>query len=146
MNSAGYKRPESVLVLVHTRGGKVLLLQRRSPPDYWQSVTGSLKDGESAIDAARRELHEETGLQLEPVDCHRVNRFSIHPAWRARYAPAVRENTEHVFRAELPACRGVSLNPREHVAYRWLPAREAQGLATSSTNRAAIREFLISRA
>jgi dATP pyrophosphohydrolase len=145
LSSSGYKRPESVLVLVHTRTGEVLLLQRRSPPDYWQSVTGSLKAGESSIDAARRELHEETGLQLEPVDCRRVNRFAIHPAWRGRYAPDVRENTEYIFRAVLPVCRDVSLNPREHVAYRWLPAREAEALATSSTNRAAIREFLIGR-
>ena len=118
------------------------MLQRRSPADYWQSVTGSLKPGESAVDAARRELQEETGLQLPVIDCHRTNRFPIHPAWRARYAPDVSENTEHVFRAALPAPCEVILNPDEHLTYRWVPAQAAAQLASSSTNRDAIRAFV----
>ncbi len=121
------------------------MLQRRTPADYWQSVTGSLKRDESPAAAAQRELQEETGLQLPVIDCHRLNRFTIHPAWRNRYAPDVQENIEHVFRAELPACHEVTLNPAEHRAYRWLPAQEAALLATSETNRDAIRDFVAIR-
>ena len=136
---SNYKRPESVLVVVYTAGRDVLLLQRREPPDFWQSVTGSLEPGESAVDAACRELQEETGLQLSVTDCHRTNRFAIHPAWRARYAPDVSENTEHVFRATLPAPREITLSPDEHQVYRWLSVQQAAQLASSSTNRDAIR-------
>jgi len=57
-----YKRPESVLVVIHTPRGEVLLLRRRQPADFWQSVTGSLEWGESTAQAARRELAEETGF------------------------------------------------------------------------------------
>lgn len=142
LSSTRYKRPESVLVVVHTGAGDVLLLQRRKPADYWQSVTGSLKYNESPAAAAQREVQEETGLQLPVIDCHRINRFSIHPAWRDRYAPDVQENTEHVFRAELVACHEVTLNPAEHRLYRWLPAQEAALLASSVTNRDAIRDFV----
>ncbi|MGD8932832.1 MAG: NUDIX domain-containing protein, partial [Chromatiales bacterium] len=49
-----YKRPESVLVVVYTAGGEVLLLRRTRPRDFWQSVTGSLHWGESPRQAARR--------------------------------------------------------------------------------------------
>ncbi|HUH00249.1 MAG TPA: NUDIX domain-containing protein, partial [Gammaproteobacteria bacterium] len=56
------KRPISVLVVVHTRSGEVLLLERIQPPGWWQSVTGSLEAGETPWDAAVRELHEETGM------------------------------------------------------------------------------------
>ncbi|HSP01262.1 MAG TPA: dihydroneopterin triphosphate diphosphatase, partial [Thioalkalivibrio sp.] len=93
-----YKRPESILVVVHTLGGEVLLLRRLNPPDFWQSVTGSLEQGESAQAAARRELYEETGLDAAGlVDAHRQFRFTIHTAWRHRYAPDAHENLEHVF-------------------------------------------------
>ena len=37
-----YKRPESVLVVVHTPAGQTLLL-KRARPVFWQSVTGSLE-------------------------------------------------------------------------------------------------------
>ena len=49
-------------MVVHTRDGDVLLLERCKPAGYWQSVTGGLKRGESAAEAAVREVREETGL------------------------------------------------------------------------------------
>ncbi len=39
-----------------------MLLERRRPPGFWQSVTGSLEWGELADAAARREVIEETGI------------------------------------------------------------------------------------
>ncbi len=140
-----WKRPESVLVVVHTRGGEVLLLRRRSPPDFWQSVTGSLEwDEPDPRQTARRELAEETGLgdEVALIDCRQANRFPILPAWRRRYAPGVMENLEHVFRVELPAARPVVLNPDEHTAWRWLPRDRAAAMATSYTNRDAILRFV----
>ena len=97
-----FKRPESVLVIVYTRAGEVLLLRRCQPADFWQSVTGSLEWEETApLQAAYRELREETGLGegLQVLDCGTVNRFPILPHWQPRYGEA-RENTEYVFRNE----------------------------------------------
>ncbi len=136
-----YKRPESVLVLVYTATGEVLLLRRRIPDDFWQSVTGSLERGEAPAQAARRELFEETGLEVGDaalIDCHITNRFPILPAWQGRYAADVTHNTEHVFSLALPARTIVRLDPREHLEYRWLERAAALALAGSHTNRAAI--------
>lgn len=134
-----YKRPESVLVLVFTARGDVLMLRRRIPVDFWQSVTGSLKWGEPALEAAYRELFEETGLSGYPIeDCLQSNKFEILPVLRKRYAPGISSNQEYVFRVEMPTPLPVCLSDAEHSEYRWMPFREAAALTSSWTNRAAI--------
>ena len=134
------KRPESVLIVVHTRDGRVLLLRRRDPADWWQSVTGSLEPGETTLHAAQRELREETGLAADAdlEDAGIINRFEIIDPWRAEYAAGVAHNTEHVFRLALAAVSEVSLAPDEHSASVWLPRAAALERATSATDRAAI--------
>lgn len=140
MTPSSCKRPESVLVLVYTEAGEVLLLRRRAPEDFWQSVTGSLEWDETPEQAARRELFEETGLEAGDalIDCQVINRFPILPAWRARYAPDVTENVEHVFRVAFSARPAIRLDPAEHRECRWLDRASAAALATSYTNRDAI--------
>jgi dATP pyrophosphohydrolase len=142
-----FKRPESVLVLVCTRAGEVLLMERTRPRGFWQSVTGSLEWGESARQAAERELFEETGLYAghRLVDLHAGERFAIVPPWRARYAPSVRFNREHWFRLELPSRQTIHINRREHRQYRWLAAERAARQAGSWTNANAIRRFVRGR-
>ncbi|MBE2293541.1 MAG: dihydroneopterin triphosphate diphosphatase [Phycisphaerales bacterium] len=139
-----YKRPESVLVVIYTAADEVLILRRRQPSDFWQSVTGSLRwDEIEPLDAARRELHEETGLgaDVEILPCAQVNRFPILPPWKHRYAPDVVENIEHVFRARLPERRSITLHSAEHSEYCWLPRTVAATRVSSYTNRDAILQL-----
>ena len=136
-----YKRPESVLVVVYTRTGKVLLLKRADDPDFWQSVTGSLLWEETEPwQAAARELREETGLEAteDLRNLQLIFRYPILPKWRPRYAPEVRENTEHAFALELPAEILVTVNPAEHAGHGWFTFDEAMGKVASWTNREVI--------
>jgi len=136
-----YKRPESVLVVIYTLTGKVLLLRRADDPDFWQSVTGSLLWEESdPRQAATRELREETGLDVTDGlrDLGIVNRYSILPRWRPRYAPEVSENREYVFALALPAETAITLNPAEHDQFGWFTFEAAAAQVFSRTNRAAI--------
>ncbi|MFQ6022466.1 MAG: dihydroneopterin triphosphate diphosphatase [Acidiferrobacterales bacterium] len=137
----GYKRPESVLVVVHTATGKVLVMRRRDKPEFWQSVTGSMRwDEDAPVITARRELKEETGLTISGGlrDWDKTYRFKIMSQWAHRYAPGTCENVEHLFSLELPGEATVTLNPNEHVEFAWLSFDEALTRVTSWTNREAI--------
>lgn len=139
-----YKTPISALVLIHTADLRVLLLERADKPGFWQSVTGSLEDGETPLEAAIREVREETGLDASAygiADWHMSNIYEIYPHWRYRYAPGVSQNTEHVFGLELPEPLPVTLAEREHLRYEWVDWREAARRVFSWTNVEALRRL-----
>lgn len=131
-----FKRPESVLVVIHTPELECLLLERVSPAGFWQSVTGSLEWGESAAAAAAREVREETGLDPAGLQDAGVQRsFPILAEWRAKFAPEVSENVEHLWYLEVSAAVEIELNALEHRRYCWLPVADAIERVWSWTNR-----------
>jgi len=139
-----YKKPVSVLVVIHTAALEVLLLERAGHPGFWQSVTGSQEDDEPLLEAARREVLEETGIDpaaVEFIDWQLTNRYEIFAEWRYRYAPGVTHNIEHVFSLCVPEDSPVTIAPDEHLAYRWLPWQEAAAACFSWSNRDAILEL-----
>lgn len=137
-----FKIPESVLVVIHTPQREVLLLERADHPGFWQSVTGSRDTpDEVLVQTAAREVLEETGIAADAADFRDwalANVYEIYPAWRARYAPGVTRNTEHVFGLCVPRGTSVTLSPREHTAFQWLPWREAADRCYSPSNAEAI--------
>lgn len=151
------KIPESVLVVIHTSALEVLLIERADHLGYWQSVTGSKDFADEPLAAtAAREVAEETGILVSAActtahdsmvplphlrDWQLSNVYEIYPMWRHRYAPGVTRNTEHVFGLLVPRTIPVTLAPREHVRYRWLPYREAADQCFSPSNAEAILQL-----
>jgi dihydroneopterin triphosphate diphosphatase len=137
-----HKIPESVLVVIHTAAGDVLLIERADKPGFWQSVTGSKDEpGEPLLHACIREVAEETGIRADAgalVDWGLSNVYEIYPVWRHRYAPGVTHNTEHVFGLQVAADVPITLNPREHLQHAWLPWREAADRCFSPSNAEAV--------
>ena len=137
-----FKIPRSVLVVIHTPGIDVLMMERAAWPGFWQSVTGSLDhEDEPLADTAVREVGEETGIDAR---VHRLtdwaieNSFEIFAKHRGRYAPGVTHNREHMFSLEVPAGTPVRLEPREHTRFEWLAWSDAAERTLSWTNRDAI--------
>lgn len=137
-----FKQPVSVLVVIYTAALEVLLLERADFPNYWQSVTGSVEWGEAISNTALRELTEETGIAQHVLsDWHIQNQYEIYPHWRHRYPPHTTQNIEHVFGLCLPERVAVTLSPREHLNYQWLPWKLAADKVFSPSNRAAILQL-----
>ncbi len=57
----------TVDVVIEVAGG-IVLIRRRNPPAGWAIPGGFVDDGERAEDAARREMREETGLEVELLE------------------------------------------------------------------------------
>jgi len=142
---SAFKIPISVLVVIHTPALDVLLLERRNAPGFWQSVTGSVDhENEPLAETARREVLEETGIDAGApghflTDWNKTNRYEIYRRWISRYGPGVTHNTEHVFGLAIP--RQVEPVLTEHLAWQWLPWRDAAETCFSWSNAQAIQEL-----
>lgn len=142
--SRPYKIPRSTLIVIHTTKQEVLLIERADHPGYWQSVTGSQDEGETLVETAIREVHEETGIEATQhvlSDWQKQNVYEIYPIWRHRYAPGVTHNTENVFDLLLPDRVPIALHACEHLQHVWLPYDKAAPLCFSYSNREAILDL-----
>ncbi|HJQ69327.1 MAG TPA: dihydroneopterin triphosphate diphosphatase [Blastocatellia bacterium] len=129
-----HKQPRSVQVVIfadNSHGREYLLLKRVAGfGGYWQSVTGSLEEGETHAEAAVREVLEETGIaatEEELIDLSLVNTFEIAPQWRVRYAPGVTHNEEVCFALKVDKCE-VRVDPLEHDEHAWADYETALGM------------------
>lgn len=122
-----------------------MVMQRNDDPQFWQSVTGTLEQGETPYDTALREVFEETGIDIERnayqlIDCEQINTYEIRDRWKHRYPPDTLFNTEHVFAVEVADQQKIELT--EHSAYLWLDKSSAMEKVWSDTNREAISLYV----
>ncbi len=144
MTASERRRPESVLVIIHTPERECLLLERVRPAGFWQSVTGTLHWDETPAQTAVREVREETGLVADGlIDAEVQRRFPILPEWRDRYGPDVTENLEHLWFLTVGSACPITLNAGEHSAYRWLSLEEAIMAVSSPTNREGLERLRV---
>lgn len=142
-----YKNSISVLVVIFCKTtSSILMLQRQDDPDFWQSVTGSQEENETARQAAIRELWEEVGLKITEnstalFDCHESVEFEIFPHFRYKYAPNVTHCREHWFLLAVEQEFVPQLS--EHLAYQWVSAEKAAEMTKSPNNSDAIRKYLL---
>src|SRR3954469_2476826 len=124
----------TVSVTLRREDGRVLLL-RRTPGrgGFWQVLTGRIERGESPLQTAAREIHEETGFSPR-LDAIRDLRYAHSFRLGVRLPP--------LFAHETAFATDVSGEPRlsdEHDAHRWCTEQEALELLPFAGLRRAVR-------
>ena len=142
-----YRRPEKVLVYLYRRIPRqeieYLLLQRRHSQagHIWQTVVGTARWGEELVEAARREVFEETGLTrlrgITAIGYAFSFVFCLPPEEKSSYAPGVTTIRNVVFAAEAMGSQSISLS-EEHSTFGWFPYAEAVSKIHWSEDREAL--------
>ena len=134
---------DEVAIFVTRRRRTEVLIVHRSPVQgsYWHVVAGGVESGETAEEAARRELREETGLDAAIQRTGKIVEYAYslteEPAERrATYDPSVAEVTVTCFIADAPDDWEPQLD-WEHDGHRWCsPDDAARTLRWPETARA----------
>ncbi|MQB02044.1 MAG: NUDIX domain-containing protein [Actinobacteria bacterium] len=139
------RAPFQVLVFpyrVSADGGFVYALLRRADADYWQGVAGGGEEGESPLEAARREAGEEAGV---PADAEFVTLDSVatipvvNVTGSFMWGPDVLVIPEHAFGVRCGSAE-LALSD-EHTESRWFTRDEAMRALRWDSNRNALWEL-----
>ncbi|MGV3621591.1 MAG: lipoyl(octanoyl) transferase LipB [Archangium sp.] len=108
----------TISVTVRRDDGRVLLLKRtEARGGFWQPVTGKVEANESPLDAARREVKEETGLALDVKPLGYEHAFALGEAM----PPVLIRETAFVAKTN----ETITLDPNEHSECGWFTVDEA---------------------
>lgn len=103
-----------------TEGIKFLLLYRRG--NYWNFPKGHFKSGERSIDAALRELEEETGIKKSEMRI--IPNFLAYERFYFRVGNEGIYDTVILFLAETHKA-DIKITPREHSGFAWFTYHDA---------------------
>ena len=138
------RAPFNIAVLPYRQvdGNFLFAVLRRSDAGFWQGVAGGGEEGETPIQAARRETFEETGLPrdstflpLQTTEALPVISFRDSYLWGEdlyvipNYWYGVLAETEALILSD------------EHTEYRWAACEEACDLVKYDGNRTALWEL-----
>ena len=117
MNTQAPRHSVSVAGVITDDRGRMLLIQRRDN-QRWEPPGGVLELAESIHDGLRREVHEETGLDIEPITLTGV------------YKNIARGIVAMVFRCKITGGQ-LAIN-EEVTAFRWVSQPDVERLMTDA--------------
>lgn len=122
-------------ILSKRSNGKIrYLLVRRIPErgGFWQPITGGLEEGETKIEALKREIREETGIENIIKIIEAVHYFEFSDPHLLK---------EYVFGVEVSSDEKVVLDRKEHSEFKWCSFQEALRLLEWKGNKDGLRRL-----
>jgi ADP-ribose pyrophosphatase YjhB (NUDIX family) len=123
--------------LIH-KNGQILLIKRKFEPNKgrWSLPGGLMEVGEAPAEAARREVREELGLEVEMEGLYQVANEVIRDG-----RGAIKYHFVLIDYLMAPLGDVITLN-EESEEYRWFPASAVEGLEASENTKLIARRFL----
>jgi len=122
-------------ILFRGRNSKIeyLIVKRILERDgFWQPITGGVEHGETKIEALKREIREETGIENFVRIIEDVYYFKLSTSLHEK---------EYVYGVEVLTTEEIVLDKREHSEFRWCSFQEALGLLKWEGNKEALRRL-----
>ena len=138
------RAPFQVLVIPHREFGGLVeyCVLQRADADYWQWVAGGGEDDEHPIEAARRETHEECGvdrhaalIELQSLCYVPSHSFAARNLWE----PDCHVIPEYCFALNVGQ-QSLSLS-NEHLEMRWVSFAQAHEMLRWDSNKTALWEL-----
>ena len=130
-----------VKVMIHDDHRVLLLHRKPERGNFWQPITGSIEQGETPIETARREIIEETGNPGEPDPLNLEQSFMIESQYLAARHPGPIIASEVGFVAELPSTAIIRIDADEHDEYGWFTFGQAYERIRWSDDREALERL-----
>ncbi len=105
------------VVVFRKSNNKIYCLLLKTKPErgsFWQNITGSVDEGETFVDAAKRELFEETGIHSH------VSQIDYQIEFFDRWKRNVVEKCYFAF-SDSP---DILISPDEHTEYKWVEVQQ----------------------
>ena len=124
----------------NTDRGIEYLLLKTTPEreDFWQPVTGGLEEGETELEALKREVSEETGIKNIVRIVENVDYFEYPDAHFVKGFDFIKE---YVFGIEVDPNERIAIDGKEHSQFKWCSFREALQLLKWEENKKALSKL-----
>ena len=125
-------------ILFRRIDGKVEYLLLKTTPereDFWQPVTGGLEEGETKIEALKREVFEETGVKNVVRIVENVGYFDYPDA---HFIKGFDHIQEYVFGVEVDPDERIVVDGKEHSRFQWCSLQETLQLLKWEENKKAL--------
>ena len=137
--ASSMRLPIQVQAIVFKRSNEkiqYLVLKRTSEREgFWQPITGGLEEGETRVEALRREVFEETGIKNFVRIVEDVHYFEYPGSHFVKGYDFIKE---YVFGVEVSSTEKIVLDEREHSEFRWCSFQQALNLLKWKENKEAL--------
>lgn len=129
----------TVGALIYNRAGQVLMFRTRKWSNLWGIPGGKIKLGETALEALRREVFEETNLEIDDIQFVLVQ--------DCIYSPEFYREAHFLLLNYTAVCREPALVRLNHEAqeFRWMTADEALEMDLNTPTRVLLEKTIEER-